>query len=58
MRRRDALATLQESIALTRASAAEARHEKYSAKAQAALEKAAQHFDQAYEAAAKRHEEQ
>jgi hypothetical protein len=56
MKRNDALATLQEAIALARASAAEGRHTKYSAKAQAALEKAAHHFDQAYEAAAKRYE--
>jgi phage shock protein A len=56
MKRRDALATLQEAIALARASTAEGRHSKYSTKAQAALEKAAHHFDEAYEAAEKRYE--
>lgn len=52
----DALATLKEGIELGRAAAAQARHEKNSAKAQAALVDAASHFDKAYEAAAKRYE--
>jgi hypothetical protein len=55
MKREDDLAKLEEKIALARARAADARREKYTAKAQAALEEAAQHFDQAYEAAAKRY---
>lgn len=58
MKRQDALAALEESIALARASAAEAQHEKYSARAQAALEKAATHFKQAYEAAARQYRPQ
>lgn len=53
----DALATLKEGIAVGRAATAQARHEKYSAKAQAALVDAALHFDKAYEAAAKRYEQ-
>ena len=57
MKRHDELATLEEKIALARARAAEASHEKHSAKADAALEEAAYHFDQAYEAAAKRYSE-
>ena len=57
MKRHDALATLEENIALARASSAEARHEKYSAKAQAALEDAVDHFQEAYEAAATRYEQ-
>jgi hypothetical protein len=55
MKRENELAKLEENIALARARAAEARREKYTAKAQAALEEAAQHFDQAYAAAAKRY---
>ena len=55
MKRHDELATLEEQIALARARAAETRHEQHSAKAAAALEEAAQHFDKAYEAAAKRY---
>jgi len=54
MKRNDDLATLEEKIALARARAAEAKHEKYSAKAQQALDDAARHFVQAYDAAAKR----
>lgn len=57
MKRHDDVATLEEQIALARARAAEASHEKHSAKADAALEEAAYHFDQAYEAAAKRYGE-
>jgi hypothetical protein len=55
MKRDDELAKLEEKIALARARAAEARNERYTARAQAALEEAAQRFDQAYEAAAKRY---
>jgi hypothetical protein len=54
MKRNDDLATLEEKIALARARAAEAKHEKYTAKAQQALDDAARHFVQAYNAAAKR----
>lgn len=50
-----ALATLEENVALARASAATARLEHYDAKSQQALEDAARHFDQAYDAAAKRY---
>jgi len=50
----DALATLEENIALARARSAEAKHQKYTAKAQEALDDAARHFDQAYDAASKR----
>ena len=56
MRRHDALATLEEKIALARARAAEARHQKFAAKAQVALRDAAADFDAAYEAAVKRYE--
>lgn len=51
-----ALATLEEKVALARASAAEARLEHYNAKSQQALEDAARHFDEAFVAAAKRYE--
>jgi hypothetical protein len=51
-----ALATLDEKVAIARASAAEARREHYNAKSQQALEDAARYFDQAYVAAAKRYE--
>jgi len=51
-----ALATLDEKVALARASAATARVEHYDAKSQQALEDAARHFDEAYVAAAKRYE--
>jgi hypothetical protein len=53
---RDALATLEEKVALARASAAEARREHYNAKSQQALDDAARYFDQAYDAAAKRYD--
>jgi hypothetical protein len=53
---RDDLATLEEKVALARASAAEARRDRYDAKSQEALDDAARHFDQAYDAAAKRYE--
>jgi hypothetical protein len=55
MKRNDELATLEEKIALARAQAAAASHANHSAKADAALEEAVYHFDQAYEAAAKRY---
>ena len=51
-----ALATLEERVALARASAAEARLERYDARSQQALEDAARHFDEAFVAAAKRYE--
>ncbi len=51
-----ALATLEEKVALARASAAEARRERYSAKSQQALEDAALHFDEAFIAASKRYQ--
>ena len=51
-----ALATLEEKIALARASAAEARRDRYSAKSQQALEDAARYFDQAYDAAVKQYD--
>lgn len=51
-----ALATLDENIALARASAATARVEHYDAKSQQALEDAARHFDEAFVAATKRYE--
>lgn len=56
MERHDELETLKEKIAIARARAAEARHAKYSAKAQAALDEAVDHFGEAYEAAAKRYD--
>lgn len=52
----NALATLQEKVALARASAAEAKREKYTAKSLQALEDAARYFDQAYDAAVVRYE--
>jgi len=57
MKRNDELAALEEKIALARARSAEAKHQKYTAKAQEALDDAAHHFVQAYDAAAKRYEE-
>ena len=53
--RHNDIATLEEKIALARGRAAEAKLEKYTTKAQAALEDAARAFDQAYDAAAKRY---
>lgn len=53
---KEALATLEEKVALARARAAEARRERYNTKSQQALEDAARYFDQAYDAAAKRYE--
>jgi hypothetical protein len=53
---RDDLAKLEEKVALARASAAEARRERYDAKSQQALDDAARYFDQAYDAAAKQYD--
>lgn len=53
---RNALATLEEKVALARARSAEARRERYDAKSQQALDDAARYFDQAYDAAAKRYD--
>jgi hypothetical protein len=53
--RHDDLATLEEKIAVARGLAAEAKHERYATKAQDALEDAALAFDQAYNAAATRY---
>jgi hypothetical protein len=50
------LATLEERIALARARAAEKARVRYDRKTREALETAARHFDEAYEAAAKRYE--
>ena len=55
MNRNDDLATLEEKIALARARAAEAKREKYTAKAQQSLDDAVRHFREAYDAAAKRY---
>ena len=55
MKGHDALASLEEKIALARARAADAKHAKYADKARAAFEDAARHFDEAYDAAAKRY---
>jgi hypothetical protein len=52
----DTLATLEERIALARARAAEKDRIRYDRKTREALEAAARHFDEAYEAAAKRYE--
>jgi hypothetical protein len=52
----DTLATLEERIALARARAAEKDRVRYDRKTREALEDAARHFDEAYEAAAKRYE--
>lgn len=51
-----ALATLEERVALSRASAADARRQRYDAKSLQALEDSVRYFDQAYLAAAKRYE--
>lgn len=48
------LATLEERIALARARAAEKDRVRYDRKTREALEEAARHFDEAYDAAAKR----
>jgi hypothetical protein len=57
MKGHDELATLEEKIALARARAATASHERHSAQADAALDEAVYRFNQAYEAAAKRYQE-
>lgn len=56
MKRHDELAALEERIALARARSAEAAHDRYDLKSQEALEDAARHFDEAFEAASKRYE--
>jgi succinate dehydrogenase flavin-adding protein (antitoxin of CptAB toxin-antitoxin module) len=53
---KNAWATLQEKVALARASAAQARREHYDAKSQQALDDAARYFDQAYDAAARQYD--
>jgi len=53
---RNDLAKLEEKVALARASAAEARRDRYDAKSQQALDDAARYFDQAYDAAAKQYD--
>lgn len=55
-KRHNELATLEEQIALARASSAQAKHEKYSVKAQEALNNASHHFESALDAASKRYE--
>jgi hypothetical protein len=55
IKRHDDFATLEEKIALARARASEAKHEKYTVKAQAALGEAVEAFEQAYGAAARRY---
>lgn len=57
MKRDDDLANLEEKIELARARAAKAKHERYATKAVEALEDAARHFNQAYDAAARRYEQ-
>ena len=56
IKRNDELATLEERIALARATSAERRQASHSQKAAEALEDAARQFDKAYDAAAKRYE--
>lgn len=50
---RHAIARLEEKTALARARSAELSHDRHNRKAQEALEEAARHFDEAYEAAKK-----
>jgi hypothetical protein len=50
------LAKLEEKVAVARASAAEARRERYDARSQQALDDAARYFDQAYDAAAEQYD--
>ena len=57
MKRNDDLATLEQKIELARARAADAKHQRYTAKAREALEDAARHFNQAYDAATRRYEQ-
>ena len=56
MKQLEDLATLQERIALARGRAAQASSEKYTAKAQAALDEAATSFTEAYVAAESRYD--
>jgi hypothetical protein len=51
-----ALATLEEKVSLARASAADARRERYNEKFLQALDDAARYFDQAYDAAVTRYD--
>jgi hypothetical protein len=53
---KNALAILEEKVALARASVAQARREHYDAKSQQALDDAARYFDQAYDAAVKQYD--
>jgi hypothetical protein len=53
---RNLVASVQEKTALARARAAEARSDRYTEKSRQALEDAARHFDQAYDAAVTRFE--
>lgn len=55
MKRHDELAKLEESVALARASSAAWKFARHDRKAQDALEDTARHFDEAFEAAAKRY---
>lgn len=57
MKRHDELAKLEESVALTRASAAAWKYARHDRKAQDALEDAARHFDEAFDAAEKQYGE-
>ena len=52
---REALAKLEEEVALARARLAEWEHERHERKAEEALREAARHFDEAYEAARRQH---
>lgn len=56
MQRHAELADLKETIALARARSAEAKHEKYSAKSQAALHAAALRFNDAFDIASARYD--
>lgn len=56
MKSHDAIATLEEKVAIARARSAEARTQRYAAKSVQALDDAARYFDQAYDAAAKRYD--
>ncbi|HSL70488.1 MAG TPA: hypothetical protein VK864_09615 [Longimicrobiales bacterium] len=56
LERRDELSKLEEKAALARARSAELSHDRHNKKAQEALEDAARHFDEAFDAATKRYE--
>lgn len=56
IREHDALATLEERIALARARVAEWNRDRHQRKAEAALNDAARHLDEAFDAAAKRYD--